>query len=871
MRNGYNCCQVLFLFLMLLFFNGCDKKQLINVDLEFKGASVKTEQEKLIVKTQKIERVWELTNVGLKTISLKDLETGKIYTSEKNDVNCDWSYFGLIDDQSNAKLIGLSAKISNDEGFTSDHIEVVAEFEYPEVESFIKYIIWVYPDAPGVRTQLFIKGKAGKYLKESNITKRDDLEFNLVQGEYSNSYKASSFADLNIATTTEDVKAVVYHIKGLNKSKKYLLGFSWWDFEGSDIEENVWVTSVDGEIKQPLLKNEKLPNFKKDKAHYEIKLVDLPGNILVDGTFRLIFERVNGKKAVVSEIFLYEFGERQVSITSSQEERIIELKREAPESTTLVGYLDCGIPITGEKLVPTGRVDYVPVNTAGAKTTFVGYFNDTQHRNTFETPLMKEISLNTTDEVIHNNWSNLVAVVKDGQGVIELKESHKCVNQYGVDTGNFIITGRGIENTGTALFPSDIKEDEYSWCWASWTLLFHGGEDELEMAVKQFDRLRFPVDKTRDIYIQANTWGSDRGKEASKEENVLIELESQKSLGIDVQQIDDGWQSGKSLPFDSQLLKDGEEETKKWMVRNDWYPEGWSNVVAKSKETGVKLGLWGAAQPITLDALKWNYDQAGFNTYKLDFADLTTHQKMDDLMTKVRSFIKYTNHKVRVNWDLTENAPRYGYYWAKEYGCVYLENRKPKVPENAVYIPSLVLRDIWQLSKYTNVNRFQTTIQNIEMVNRELSDAYLYNHQYSVAIGLVGTPLFFQETHLYSKQAKDQIRPLLAKYKDHREALYDMFVFPLGDEPNDESWTGFQWVKSNAKDGYLMIFRELNNSEKQKDIQLRFVRNRDIQLKDLISGESFVAHVNEQGYLTFTLIPAAGFRFFYFSNVINMK
>jgi hypothetical protein len=238
---------------------------------------------------------------------------------------------------------------------------------------------------------------------------------------------------------------------------------------------------------------------------------------------------------------------------------------------------------------------------------------------------------------------------------------------------------------------------------------------------------------------------------------------------------------------------------------------------------------------------------------------------MDELMTKVRSFIKYTNHKVRVNWDLTENAPRYGYYWAKEYGCVYLENRKPKVPENVVYIPSLVLRDIWQLSKYTNVNRFQTTIQNIEMVNRELSDAYSYNHPYSVAIGLVGTPLFFQETHLYSKQAKDQIRPLLAVYKDHREALYEMFVCPLGDEPNNESWTGFQCVKPSAKDGYLIIFSELNSSEKQKDIQLRFIRNKDIQLKDLMSGESFVAHVSDQGYLTFTSIPSAGFRFFYFS------
>ncbi len=30
-----------------------------------------------------------------------------------------------------------------------------------------------------------------------------------------------------------------------------------------------------------------------------------------------------------------------------------------------------------------------------------------------------------------------------------------------------------------------------------------------------------------------------------------------------------------------------------------------------------------------------------------------------------------------LNWDLTEVAKRYGYFFAREFGCIYLENRKP--------------------------------------------------------------------------------------------------------------------------------------------------------------------------------------------------
>lgn len=844
LNNAPKFAKTLIAILLSISLHSCAQNHLPELDFNLETASVKTIDNQLIVSTGKVKRIWTLTKKGLVTKEFKNLISGKSYSSKQDSIKADWSYFGLIDNQSDGKLIRLEAQKSNDENFTSDHIELIAEFEYPTVETFVKYVVWVYPNATGIRTQLFIKGEAGKYIKNSASKLREDIRFDLVSGKNKNDYGAGAYAERYITTTTEDPKSVQFHAKGFNIKKKYKLGFTWWDFKGKGLKQTVRITSVDGESSKSVVKKIQLPSFKNGKK-FETVLVDLPSETLLDGTCRIFFDKVQGDVAQVSEIFIYEEGDRKIDITNGIEERINKIKETAPKNYNLVGYVDCGEEIQGEKMIATGRVDYLPVNAKNLKRTYIGYYNDTQHRNKRETPIIKT---ETESSPIYNkeyvNWSNIVRT-EDGthNGVLMVKESHKCANQYGVDTGEFIVSQNGLENTGTSLFPSEISKDEYKWCWASWSIAYAGGQENSELALKEFDRLRYPVDPTRDIYLQANTWGSGRNKEASQEANILLELESQSDLGIDIQQIDDGWQN------------------KDWTLRKDWYPEGWKNIVEKSKETGVKIGLWAAAMPVTYDALKSHYDSAGFLTYKLDFASLGTHKNMDKLIGKIRKFIKYTNHKVRVNWDLTENAPRFGYFWAREYGNIYLENRKPYKPSNVVYIPYLVLRDIWHVSKYTNINKFQTSIQNVEMTNKNVSDAYLHNDPYAVAIGLVGTPLFFQETQNYSDASRSEIKNLLSTYKKYRNDLYSSYVFSIGDEPNNANWSGFQWHNPEENSGYLMIFRELNNKESEKELSLYFMKDKKVKLTNLETNETAVHTTYNDGVIKFKINNSAGFKF----------
>jgi hypothetical protein len=834
----------------LFIFTLCSCNQLPRINYTLDNAFVLTQNNRLIVSTGKVERTWQLTEAGFVTSEFKNLTTGEYSSSTNCKLKADWSYYGLIDTNTRGKLVNLSAHKANDNGFTSDHIEIVAEFEYPDVESAVKYVIWAYPNASGIRTQLYIKGKAMKYIKNPKIKNREDIVFDVISGKNKNNYAAGALAPRYITTTLEDNHSIQIHAKGFNDHKKYKIGFTWSDFEQNNLTQNVRITSVDGETDRLVISNARLPQLSPSNL-FETKTIELPQQTLIDGTCRIFIDNIKGAYAQVSEIFIFEEGTRNLEITNGLEERVSTLENQAPANYTLVGYMDCGEAIQGDKKIASGRVDYMPYTTQDCSRTHIAYYNDTQHRNRPETPILKEISFDADLSESENiNWSNIIRLEKEGNGLAMVKESHKCANQYGVDTGEFIVDEDGVQNTGTSLFPADISADQYQWCWASWCIAYTNGQDGFELALKQFDRLRYPIDPERDIYIQANTWGSGRNQEASKEKNILLELETQAELGIDIQQIDDGWQ------------------TKEWVPRSDWYPEGWKNIVAKSKETGVKLGLWAAAMPVTYEALKTNYDNAHFVSYKLDFANLGSHQNMEKLSNKIRNFIKYTDHKVRVNWDLTENAPRFGYFWAREYGCIYLENRKPDQPDNVVYIPHLVLRDIWQVAKYTNINKFQTTIQNIEMTTPRLSDAHLHKHPYAVAIGLVGTPLFFQETHNYTKQAKDQIKPLLNIYKKYRHEMYNSYVFPIGEEPNNASWTGFQWYNADKDNGFLMIFRELNNKQKENQIALRFIKNSKVKLTDLETGEIFMQATNKDGEIKVNIDNPADFIFLQYNTTL---
>jgi hypothetical protein len=667
--------SILLILMVVWFFVSCSNNKLPELNLRFENSKVSTKADKLIVSTGKVERTYQLTSRGLLTTCLKNIVQKKEVLNTDNSLGSDWE----IGNKTSGNLISLTAKIDDDEKFTDTHILVEAEFEYPTNHLRVKYIVWVYPGADGLRTQLQLKA---------------------------------------------------------------------------------------------------LPGFDSTK-----------------------------------EIF-------ETDITES-----LTLKEEAKKISAF-GYMQ------------------------GVKTNMdVDILTEKQFDNQVQTI----------------DWANGLIFAGENDGIILIKESNKSTSlkiEEDVATGNFLLNENKISITGAGMFPKNLKEDKYLSCWANWVILYSGMEDEAKLTLKKFDRKRFPVHPERDIFMMANTWGTEDMRPeclyAAREENVLRELESVADLGIDILQIDDGWQTKEWLP----AKNSAEHQRKDVLGDYNIYPDGWRNVKARAENLGVKLGLW-AAWTIPMDKLIWNYDQGKFSAFKLDFANLNTIEKRDELMGKARELIKNSNYQTCVNWDVTETPPRVGYFYGREYGNVYLENRKVTTARpNIQYIPYKVLKDAWLLSKYVNLNKFQVTVQNIDMTkDTTKTDAHKYNHPYVVGISLMASPIFFQETHFYSAEAKAQIKPILEIYKKHREEMYAGYVFPIGDEPNNESWTGFQNYNPETNSGYLTIFRELKNNENSKSIELRFINGKKLKLTNLITNK--VESVQpEKNKVIFQIDQPAGFQFF---------
>ena len=438
-----------------------------------------------------------------------------------------------------------------------------------------------------------------------------------------------------------------------------------------------------------------------------------------------------------------------------------------------------------------------------------------------------------------------------------------------VATGGFDFEANCVAVTGAGIYPADISTDRFRNCWATWLVLYRGDTSDGELALKQFDRRRYPVCSDRDIYIMANTWGTEDMRpeclHAAREEAVLEELKSVADLGIDVLQIDDGWQTPQwTTAATAKQIQRGREA---YEVFGDYpvYPLGWSRVRHTAEELGVTLGLW-AAWTAPLEALKSNYDQGNFKYFKLDFAHLDSKEKYDALTQKARELVKYSNHTASVNWDVTEIATRMGYFSGREYGNIYLANRKTQTVRNPVlYVPYKVLRDAWHLSKYANLNKFQVTVQNVDIVLEGApTDAAMHPHDYVTAIALMSSPIFFQETRYYSPEARSQVRELLAIYKQHRAAMYDGYVFPIGQEPDNLSWTGFQNHQPSSNCGYLTLFRERLNRSSQGNFRLNFVEGATLKVTNLVTGESSVLSVDDDGDVSFSIPEAPGFLFLHY-------
>ena len=327
--------------------------------------------------------------------------------------------------------------------------------------------------------------------------------------------------------------------------------------------------------------------------------------------------------------------------------------------------------------------------------------------------------------------------------------------------------------------------------------------------------------KAEGLVTMSNTWGDRNGYSRVCADFVLKEIDAAEEIGVDIVQIDDGWQFG-CTSDKSRRDETGWREYKDdfWYLDETKFPNGMKVVTDYAKDKGIKVGMWFAPasqwnfalRQRDLAVLKKAYDEWGIRFFKLDMYWVRSDADRDNFLEFLKGIYSFGSD-VSVQLDITRND-RLNYLCGRQYGTLFVENRYTK---SANSFPHRILRNLWMISKYLPASKFQ-----FELINPDLfTECYnendpfaptLYDMDYLFATVMLSNPLVWMEMQFLSKDRIAQMKPLLNVWKSLRDDFAKFDVAPIGKKPNGRNFTGFS-VSSEGKVKYLLLFREVTEKE----------------------------------------------------------
>ncbi|MFH1706533.1 MAG: glycoside hydrolase family 2 TIM barrel-domain containing protein [Planctomycetota bacterium] len=169
---------------------------------------------------------------------------------------------------------------------------------------------------------------------------------------------------------------------------------------------------------------------------------------------------------------------------------------------------------------------------------------------------------------------------------------------------------------------------------------YDGGPTGRIRALQVFQRKQRPVHSNHAVPLfMSNTWG-DRSRDSRIEEGFLLrEIEAAARLGVDVLQLDDGWQRG--ITANSARAKElGGVWEGFWAADPDFWsahpvrlPRGLAPVAGAVRKAGLRLGLWFAPDSAR-EFANWRLDADRLGL--LLWAEITVYWKPDFNASSVR-------------------------------------------------------------------------------------------------------------------------------------------------------------------------------------------------------------------------------------------
>ena len=330
----------------------------------------------------------------------------------------------------------------------------------------------------------------------------------------------------------------------------------------------------------------------------------------------------------------------------------------------------------------------------------------------------------------------------------------------------------------------------------------------------------------RDGLFMSNTWG-DRSRDARiNEEFLLGEVEAGAALGVDVVQIDDGWERGRSA--NSAAVAAGQItgvwngywafDPHFWDADPVRFPHGLAPVVDAARAHGMKFGLWFAPDSSD-DARNWRRDadrilelhrKEGIDYIKVD--SLKTHSAL--ALRRQRMLFdrvaEESGGRIVVDLDVTAEL-RPGYFGLPDVGPLFVENR---YTDWRNYWPHQTLRSLWSLAHAVDPVRLRIEVLNpLRNAERYAGDPLApsaYRPDTLFAIAMAASPLGWFETTGLSPETVAAMRPLVEVWRRERARFHGGDIVPVGGRPDGVAWTGFVAADADGRGGYALLFRELN-------------------------------------------------------------
>ena len=346
-------------------------------------------------------------------------------------------------------------------------------------------------------------------------------------------------------------------------------------------------------------------------------------------------------------------------------------------------------------------------------------------------------------------------------------------------------------------------------------------------------------------FVMSNTWG-DRSRDTAVCEDFLkAEILRAAQLGVDIVQIDDGWQTGHSA--NSGIYKDGvwsggyyRSNPDFWVPDPKKFPHGLGVLCDMAYEHGIALGLWFspdesddyAAWERDAETLLGFYRQYGIRHFKVDGIVLNSKKAEKNLLRMCFRVLRESEGRINLQMDITAQK-RLGYFYEKEIGTLFVENR---YTDFANYYPHATLRNLWQLSRYIPAGRLQMELLNLRRNPQNYTGDPLapdgYDADYVFGCVMAANPLVWAEMqHLCEADVK-KLHDIIAVYKLYRDDFGE--VIPVGECPDGYSLTGFL-IRGRERKYYIGI-RELSQETTVRVPVERILYTNDEEL--VTDGES---------------------------------